>query len=356
MTRFPHHVSRVYRAYYNHKVAAPICFISLSAPSITMYAMTLMAQSRPSEEIMIESDREFAEYWTEMHREYYIPLQHGMMVLSLIGLASSLQCLWARWPQFRLKTFSPAHVAFVFPILSHANAVQAYRAGFNAFTTDPPDSLFHIILYSYWLTCLVAGTGLNWIFTYKYLTLLPRWTKLEEICFVSEEENNDNFLDNDKDTSPNPSMLQEWRSSMDDSISHRERVGIPHEIFRQSFTSPAVLHANEVGALMRVRRGTEDYEQYGPYVRTRNVSSLGFDLTLSNNELRQERAELLRWVAKNAPRTRKRTLSIPPMFQWRGGIGGASASSSAVSGEAYGTFPKEEGRHQRSQTWGAWAV
>merc|ERR1712087_1097222 len=92
-------------------------------------------------------------------------------------------------------------------------------------------------------------------------------------------------------------------------------------MMNQTFTSPAILQANEAGTLVRVRRGTEDFEQYGPYIRTRNVTSLGFDLTLTQEELRRERAELLDWVAWNAPRTRNRTLSIPQIFPMEGGEG-----------------------------------
>lgn len=287
----------IYRAYYNHKIAAPVCFISLSAPSITMYAMTIMAQSRPSGEVLIASDPEYAAYWNALHRDYYLSVQHFMMLLSLIGFASSLHCLWARWPQFKLKEFSPAHMAFIFPILSHTNAVQAYRSGYISFSGDPVGSPFHITLYIYWLVCLVVGTLLNLVFTFKYMSRLPKWTKLDET----------HLLDNEMPPSPSHTFMHEMMSVASGSTQRGDGGGIPREIFSQSFTSPAVLQANEAGQLIRLRRGTEDYQNYGPYVRSRNISSLGFDLTLTKEELRQERAELLHWVAKNAPRTRNRT-------------------------------------------------
>jgi hypothetical protein len=84
-----------------------------------------------------------------------------------------------------------------------------------------------------------------------------------------------------------------------------------HETFADLFMSPAVLQANETGALVRVRRGTEDFEKHGPYKRTRNVSALGFDPILTHLEFETERARLLEWVARNAPRRRHRTLSNP---------------------------------------------
>ena len=73
--------------------------------------------------------------------------------------------------------------------------------------------------------------------------------------------------------------------------------------------SPAALQANEAGALVWLWRGTEGWKKFGPYVRTRQVMSYGFDLPMATSELHQERAELLNWVAMNAPRTRNRTLS-----------------------------------------------
>jgi hypothetical protein len=324
--------SSIYRAFYNHKIAAPVCFISLSAPSITMYAMTIMAQPRPDGEMLFETSPEFATRFDEIHRMLYLPVQHGMMILSLIGFASSLHCLWARWPQFSRKEFSPAHVAFIFPILSHTNAVQAYRAGVDSFSAMPVGSPFKVTLFTYWFTCLVVGTILNFIFTYKYVTRLPKWTKMDAVFSEDEER------------PPSPSHTIVHGMLEEDGA---------RECLNQNFTSPAVLQANEAGALVRVRRGTEDYENYGPYIRTRQVTALGFDLTMTGEELRRERAELLDWVAKNAPRTRNRTLSIPHMTKLRGG-NGDDIYGTFHSGETGESQEEEPGRHQRSNTWGGW--
>jgi len=57
----------------------------------------------------------------------------------------------------------------------------------------------------------------------------------------------------------------------------------------------------------------EDYHHYGPFVRTRRVPSMGFDLVMTENELRHERSILLDWVACNAPKRRKKTVSVPEM-------------------------------------------
>jgi hypothetical protein len=217
-----------------------------------------------------------------------------------------------------LKEFSPAHLAFCFPTLSHTNAIQAYRAAVNSFSTIPATSSFHLVLYSYWVLCLVVGTVVNLIFTYKALVRLPKWTQIS----VSGEE---------EPPEPSETIMSEMLNDA-------------HEVFDQPFVSPAVLQANETGALVRVRRGTEDYRRHGPYVRTRQLTSLGFDPTLSADELREERSRLLDWVARNAPRTRNRTLSIPMMLKLKDHKGQG----------IYGTFDDEatSGRHRRSQTMG----
>jgi hypothetical protein len=299
-----------------------------------MYAMTIMAQPSPAREAMIEASPELATRFDEMHRQIYLPVQHFMMILSLLGFVSSLHCLYTRWPQFSKKEFSPAHVAFIFPILSHTNAVQAYRSGVDSFSTMPVGSPFKVSLFTYWFSCLVIGTILNFIFTYKYVVRLPKWTTVD-IAFRGDEE-------------PPPSP--------DHTIVHgmlNEGNGA-HECLNQTFTSPAVLQANEAGALVRVRRGTEDYDNYGPYVRTRHVTALGFDLTLTEEELRRERAELLDWVAKNAPRTRNRTMSIPQMFKLRAEGDAGAYGTFHTDGQEETKEEDPEGRHQRSKTWGAW--
>ena len=81
-----------------------------------------------------------------------------------------------------------------------------------------------------------------------------------------------------------------------------------HESMNSTFSNTALLKANEKGMLMRIRRDSEDFHTFGPFVRTRQVASLGFDLTMTEEELAQERTELLDWVARNAPKTRKLSL------------------------------------------------
>ena len=58
------------------------------------------------------------------------------------------------------------------------------------------------------------------------------------------------------------------------------------------------------------------------------MTARGFDPSMNDAELREERAALLDWVAKNAPRKRNRTMSIPGVMHLRDKAGR----------DVYGTF------------------
>jgi hypothetical protein len=229
--------------------------------------------------------------------------------------------LWARWPNFRLREFSPAHIAFVFPILSHANAVQAYRSGVDTFSNIPDGGLFKTALFTYWFICLVVGTSINLVFTTKYVRRLRQWTKVD----IGDEE---------EPAAPSATIVHEMLVESD----------VHETMSNHTLVSPALLQANEAGSLVRVRRGSRDWRLHGPYVRTRKVTALGFDFMMSEFELREERAELLALVARNAPRTRTRTLSIPMMMKLKGKDGR----------DLYGTFgggaTPQQSSHKRSST------
>ena len=284
----------IYRVAKNDRIALPVCFIQLSAPSITMYALTILAQPSRRREGILEGDVDLMEYFQEVHQQWYLPLQHTMLVLSLLGMASILQALCVRWDNFVQKEFSPAHMALVFPVLSHTNAIQAYRNGVNAFSSIPTGSVFKVILFSYWLVCLLVGTAMCLVFTYHFVIRLPKWTGI--------------YTDDSKELEPLP-------SPSDSSVMDLVYESDSHESIDLQFVSPAVLMANEQGALVRVRRGTEDYAVHGPFKRTRDVASVGFDPVFSKVEFEAERARLLDWVARRAPRRRHRTLSIPGAFR-----------------------------------------
>ncbi|CAB9507164.1 expressed unknown protein [Seminavis robusta] len=294
----------------NPKIAAPICWFMLSAPSITLYAVTLMAQPAEADEVAMANNPELKGHFVDFLQSYYLPLHHFLFACSLIGVCSAIHGVLSRWEKFKEKPFSPAHVAFCAPTLSHTNAIQSYRASIEALSSFPPHGWFRTAIDIYWCTFLFTGTIVNLIFTYKFLRRLPEWTKVD----VADEE---------APPAPYETMTHEM---LDDRGAHETMMAQP-------FVSPAVLEANEAGALVRVRRGTEDYRRYGPFIRTRKVTARGFDPSMNDTELRQERAALLEWVAKTAPRKRNRTMSIPGVLHLRDKAGRG----------VYGTFVGGDG-------------
>jgi hypothetical protein len=73
------------------------------------------------------------------------------------------------------------------------------------------------------------------------------------------------------------------------------------------------------------------------------------DLMLSETELRQERAELLNWFATHAPRTRKRTNSIPIRWRLLTRRTGYGANYGSTHSSEAGTMGNEKS-HKRATT------
>ena len=71
-----------------------------------------------------------------------VPVMHILFAFCLLSMASSLYLLKTRWKSFREKEFSPAHVSFCAPLVSHTNAMQAYRSSLNKFSSTLPSTLF----------------------------------------------------------------------------------------------------------------------------------------------------------------------------------------------------------------------
>ena len=205
------------------------------------------------------------------HRLIYLPAMHFLFVLSVIGFLASVQSLIFRWKEFRKREFSPAHSAFCFPTLSHANAIQAYRAAINSFSAVPLGSPWKTALDTYWLVVLISGSVATLWITFKFIFNLPTWTN---ISVEGEEE---------------PPAPYETSISLQNVIATGESLVQP-------FVSPAVLQANETGALVLVRRTRGDTRQR--FVRTRQLASLGFEPTMSLREMEGEREILLEWVGK----------------------------------------------------------
>lgn len=145
----------------------------MSAPNVSLYAATIMAQPSFQEETPDINS------FQRMHRMIYLPCLHILFSLCIVGMTASVYSLIVRWNGFRKLPFSPAHAAFCAPCLSHANAVQAYRAAVLSFSNLPSGSPFLIILYNYWLAVLIGGTCVTVCITATYLTSLPRWTHFD---------------------------------------------------------------------------------------------------------------------------------------------------------------------------------
>lgn len=265
------------RVAINEKISATIGWMQMSAPAISLYALTIMAQ--PS----FEEEHPDITQFQRVHRMVYLPCMHVMAALSFIGFFASLQSLWTRWSEFKKREFSPAHAAFCFPLLAHVNAIQAYRGAILSFSRVKLWSLQMVFLYAYWLILLVAGTILTFWITFRFLASLPKWTNLD---LEDEEE---------------PPAPYETMMSMQDMVTAGETL-------RQPFVSPAVLQANETGALVMTRNPADGQLRF---VRTRRLPALGFEPTMQWSEMQQERELLLEWAQRHPPRRRHRTLSVP---------------------------------------------
>lgn len=289
----------------NNKLSAPVAWIQMSAPAVALYALTIMAQ--PS----FEEEHPDVTEFQRVHRMLYLPSMHILFVLALIGMISSVQSLYVRWETFSKKEFSPAHAAFCFPTLAYANGIQAYRGAIDAFSDIKPHSTFKIVLDIYWFTILVGGTLATIIITFKFFYMLPSWTSVD-------------VADEIEPPAPHETLMAEVITSGD--------------TLRHNFVSPAVLQANEAGALVRLP-GREAGRN--KYVRTRRVTALGFEPIMNLIELNNERDALLDWVAKNPPRQRKRTLSVPGITYNLGNFGQNN------TGVYSGNVPRTMGSAQR---------
>eukprot|EP00549_Striatella_unipunctata_P025595 CAMPEP_0118705476 /NCGR_PEP_ID=MMETSP0800-20121206/19889_1 /TAXON_ID=210618 ORGANISM="Striatella unipunctata, Strain CCMP2910" /NCGR_SAMPLE_ID=MMETSP0800 /ASSEMBLY_ACC=CAM_ASM_000638 /LENGTH=290 /DNA_ID=CAMNT_0006607635 /DNA_START=220 /DNA_END=1092 /DNA_ORIENTATION=- len=252
-----------------------------------------MGQPSPKREVVLESSSEIMRYFQNVHQHLYLPVQHFMFCLAVMGMASAVCALWLRWDVVRSKRFGPAHVAFCFPTLSHANAIQAYRGAIDSFSTIPEHSVLKIVLFSYWMTVLVVGTVVTIAMSLKFFYHLKEWTEVD----VSDEQE--------------PPALDQTEVVARDLVVAMDQYTARnhHRVNRSQFVNPAVLQANEAGTLVRVQRGAENGRN--AFVRTRKVTALGFEPTMAWSEFSEERAALLDWVARNAPHTRQRTMSVP---------------------------------------------
>mmetsp|Transcript_20862 Transcript_20862/g.25828 ORF Transcript_20862/g.25828 Transcript_20862/m.25828 type:complete len:503 (+) Transcript_20862:503-2011(+) len=287
------------RVWANKSISAPKAFVQMSGPAVVLYALTIINQPATVEQEMAILDLpggyHASSFWI-MHHKYYLPLMHFMFALTMIGAFSSVHAICVRWKDFRDKEFSPAHASFCAPLLSHVNAVQAYRGVVNKFGTRVPSGgALKLLLYNYWLLTLIIGTVLTFCITYEFVRRVPEWVNPE--------------IDDDEiPPEPNETLIAKIITE-----------GSAQDQIVQPYTSAAILQANETGTLLRVMRGHEDELGGRRYVRSRRVPSMGFDPTLNWRELDLERELMLDYVMNHAPRSRSRTLSFPHLFGGRGG-------------------------------------
>jgi hypothetical protein len=145
----------------------------MAAPNVSLYAVTIMAQ--PS----FQEENPDINSFQRMHRMVYLPCMHFLFSMCILGMTASVYSLIVRWKGFRKLPFSPAHAAFCGPFLSHANAVQAYRAAVLSFSNLTAESPLLIVLYTYWLTVIICGTCVTVCIIAKYLMSLPNWTHFD---------------------------------------------------------------------------------------------------------------------------------------------------------------------------------
>ena len=296
----------LYRIHANEKISAPVCWVQLSGPAVILYGFTIFGQPGSDEDELEFLIPENKEHFLRVHRRYFMPFMHIFFACCMISMVSALYCLKTRWKKFREKEFSPAHIGFCAPLVSHANAMQAYRAALNKFSVTPPDippmasllfsvhcdghasffllissflrlhahmfNRFQIWLYRYWTLSLISGTVLIVIMTWKFFIFLPKW------CQIDVE---------DDEIPPEPEETI---------VTRLLQKGEARDEINQDFVSAAVLQANESGALVRVLRDGKM-----KYVRSRRMPSMGFDPIMNTSELTSERDRLLQSVAYAAP-------------------------------------------------------
>ncbi|KAL7579047.1 hypothetical protein ACA910_019086 [Epithemia clementina (nom. ined.)] len=285
------------RVAINRKISATVGWMQMTAPNVSLCALALMAQPSFTEE------HPDVTRFQIVHRMVYLPCMHFLFGMCMLGMVASVLSLVVRWRDFSKLPFSPAHAAFCVPTLSHANAIQSYRSAVDAFSTLQPGSPIKVVLYCYWVFVLVCSTLITVGVSIRFLSKLPEWTHIDT-------------TDEEEPPAPGETAMI---------ASHLLSTG---ETLVQPFVSPAILQANETGALVfsRNQAGNQIYR------RTRKVTALGFEPIMSELEMDFERELLLEWVARNPPRRRHRTLSVPGVVYY-GSDSLGTGNSGVFSGE-----------------------
>lgn len=192
-----------------------------------------------------------------------------------------------------------------------------------SFSQVPPRSWRMFILDAYWIVVLVGGTIATIWICGKFLYMLPEWTSLD----LSNEE---------EPPAPYETLLSQQ---------HMVTAG---DSLTQNFVSPAILQANETGALILSRSARDGTLRY---VRTRRIRALGFEPTMNWSEMQEEREKLLEWVGKHPARRRHRTLSVPGIDFNYGST--QPAFGTGNTGVYAGNFSPSPNEKRRSMSQGA---
>lgn len=138
------YIVSLYRIHTNEKISLPVCWVQLSGPAVVLYGFTIFSQPGSFNDNSALIIPENKERFIRVHLEYYMPVLNVLFAFCMISMASSLYLLRARWKIFKEKQFSPAHVSFCAPLMTHANAIQAYISSLNLFSPLPPGSMFMV--------------------------------------------------------------------------------------------------------------------------------------------------------------------------------------------------------------------
>jgi hypothetical protein len=149
----------LFRIHTNEKISVPVCWAQLSGPAVVLYGFTIFSQPGSREDELALTQLENNEHFYRIHHLYYMPVMHVLFALCMVSMASSLYLLRARWESFRGKEFSPAHVGFCAPLVSHANALQTYRLSLNGFSSPSSGKPFKARSFEsllFWVCCCVT--------------------------------------------------------------------------------------------------------------------------------------------------------------------------------------------------------
>eukprot|EP00804_Cyclotella_cryptica_P014102 CCRYP_005559-RC/>CCRYP_005559-RC protein AED:0.33 eAED:0.33 QI:0/0.66/0.57/1/0.83/0.85/7/1098/978 len=258
----------LYRIHANIKISAPVCWVQISGPAVVLYGFSIFGQPGSDEDELLLTVEENKQHFLSVHRTYFMPFMHFFYACCMISMASAVYCLSIRYKVFREKEFSPAHVGFCAPMLSHTNAMQVYRSAVKRFSLLPHDHAFKSFLYQYWTLSLISGSILVVILTWRFFEYLPYWCQID--------------VDDDEiPPEPEETILTKLLEK-----------GDAKDEMNQDYVSAAVLQANESGALVRVLRDGKM-----KYMRSRRMPSMGFDPIMSSSQLLDERERLLQHLA-----------------------------------------------------------